>query len=178
MSKSWPSAPNVYGAVVSNLPVLCGVLIAFGAGYFVAIIVAEWEPLSSKYTISPFLFPGFYDWIVPVERRVAIGITTTFSNLLLLISMLSAISAQMMKYDPDTYEGIHLPIDVIQKYWNKKRLSAMSRALLFFNFSFPALTLSLALLFDSWVLSLSLYVIIFWVGMMVFEALREWKAGI
>lgn len=175
ISKSWPSAPNTYGAVVTNLPVLCGVLIAFSAGYFVAIIVAEWEPLSYKYTITPFLFPNFYEWKFPIERRIAIGIATMLSSLLLLVSMLSAVSAQMLNYDPATYDGKVQPNAVIKAYWNKERSKTMSRSLLFFHFSLPALTLSLVLLLDSWILTLSIYGIIFWTVNWALKAWREKK---
>ncbi|MNJ57675.1 hypothetical protein D3C77_532740 [compost metagenome] len=67
-----PEAPNLFAAVTSTLPALCGVLAAFFSGYFAAVYVADSDDLKLSVTLTPYIFSDETIWKIEITRKTAI----------------------------------------------------------------------------------------------------------
>lgn len=173
--RQYPEAPNAFIAATSALPTLVGIFAAFVSGYFAAVIVSEATILSTTYVLAPALYPGWVEWPVDVQKRVAISFVCITALIVMFGSIIQSIAALMLKYDQTQYDGNPEPEQEIQTDWKAKRQLATAKALILFHISLPLMALSLALILDGWLLTLLLYTIVIWlvhIGWSCFQELR------
>lgn len=170
---TWPEAPNLYSAVTSTLPALCGILAAFFSGYFAAVYVSDTKSLTQLYIISPLIFSDHWQFTLLITRKIAISLVCVAGILMMFSSISQAMIAQILYYDKDNYEDASAVDDEMLLRWKQDRLFAISKCLFIYHLSLPTLALSLALLMDGAILAALFYLIIYSYYKLFRDAHRE-----
>ncbi|HCC81669.1 MAG TPA: hypothetical protein DEQ25_10430 [Methylophaga sp.] len=163
-AKEDPAAPNAYEAVVSSFPGLCGVLLGFVGAYFVAVTLGTWPKLESTYEAWPLVFSEHFKFSVSVPRRILVSLSCVGAGALLLVSMIKAVSAQMLYCAEQLDNVIDVQHNAMVQKWQSDRDSAVSKAILAFHFAVPTIALSLFFLLDHGLVAAGVYIVFFWYG--------------